>query len=139
MNRPEVIEAAKLAILAAAIKNPAITPLGLIDEMQRADISGWLHLPTIAECTFGEWTAAMSAASEELGRRQPCHATEAIANADAHLGNVGLPTYTELLAALRAVHPYIKGSTSFEAADKAAAALLCKHDARMVEAAARHG
>ena len=29
--------------------------------------------------------------------------TEAIANADAHLSNVGLPTYSELLNALRAI------------------------------------
>lgn len=30
--------------------------------------------------------------------------TEAIAAADAHLNNAGLPTYTELLAALRDLH-----------------------------------
>lgn len=35
---------------------------------------------------------------------------EAVANADAHTSNAGLPTYTELLAELKAAHTIIRNA-----------------------------
>lgn len=60
------IEAAARAIAAAAHGNPAITPAGLMDEMERFDIAGWLHLPEVRACNAGEWTAAMIRAANRL-------------------------------------------------------------------------
>ena len=55
-------------ILRAARNNPAITSSGLLDEMQRGDISGWLHLDSVRFGSFSNWTAAMSEAAAELKR-----------------------------------------------------------------------
>jgi hypothetical protein len=55
-------------ILRAARSNPAITSAGLIDEMQRGDISGWLHLDSVRWGNFANWTRAMCEAAQELAR-----------------------------------------------------------------------
>lgn len=55
-------------ILSAARNNPAITSAGLIDEMQRGDISGWMHLDSVRWGNFSNWTHAMTQAAEELNR-----------------------------------------------------------------------
>lgn len=55
-------------ILSAARNNPAITSAGLIDEMQRGDISGWMHLDSVRWGNFSNWTRAMTQAAEELNR-----------------------------------------------------------------------
>ena len=55
-------------ILRAARSNPAITSAGLIDEMQRGDISGWLHMDSVRWGNFSDWTRAMNEAAQELAR-----------------------------------------------------------------------
>jgi hypothetical protein len=55
-------------ILRAARSNPAITSAGLIDEMQRGDISGWLHMDSVRWSNFSDWTRAMNEAAQELAR-----------------------------------------------------------------------
>ena len=57
-------------ILRAARNNPAITSAGLLDEMQRGDISGWLHLDSVRFGNFSNWTGAMTHAAEELKRME---------------------------------------------------------------------
>lgn len=55
-------------ILKAARNNPSITSSGLLDEMQRGDINGWLHLDSVRFGNLSNWTAAMSEAAAELKR-----------------------------------------------------------------------
>lgn len=55
-------------ILAAARRNPNITSAGLIDEMERGDISGWMHLDSVRWGNFSNWTRAMTEAATELRR-----------------------------------------------------------------------
>lgn len=55
-------------ILRAARNNPAITSSGLVDEIERGDIGGWLHLDSVRFSTLSKWTAAMSEAAAELKR-----------------------------------------------------------------------
>jgi hypothetical protein len=55
-------------IIRAARNNPAITSAGLVDEMQRGDISGWLHLDSVRWGNFANWTSAMDEAAQELAR-----------------------------------------------------------------------
>ena len=55
-------------ILNAARHNPAITSAGLLDEMQRGDVSGWLHLDSVRHGNLANWTRAMTQAAEELQR-----------------------------------------------------------------------
>ena len=55
-------------ILRAARSNPAITSAGLIDEMQRGQIEGWLHLDSVRWGNFANWTRAMCEAAQELAR-----------------------------------------------------------------------
>lgn len=55
-------------ILKAARNNPAITSSGLLDEMEREDINGWLHIDSVRFGNFSNWTAAMSEAAAELKR-----------------------------------------------------------------------
>ena len=55
-------------ILSAARRNPAITSAGLIDEMERGDIDGWLHLDSVRWGNFSNWTRAMIEAAGELKR-----------------------------------------------------------------------
>ena len=60
---------------------------------------------------------------------KPTAAQEAIANADAYLQDAVLPTYTELLAALREALPYINDNVNDPAGPIArAAGLLARHD-----------
>lgn len=55
-------------ILSAARRNPAITSAGLIDEMERGDISGWMHLDSVRWGNHSNWTRAMCEAAAELKR-----------------------------------------------------------------------
>lgn len=55
-------------ILRAARNNPAITSAGLMDEMERGDIAGWMHLDSVRWNNFSNWTCAMTQAAEELKR-----------------------------------------------------------------------
>ena len=55
-------------ILSAARRNPAITSAALIDEMERADIDGWMHLDSVRFGTLANWTRAMNEAAQELAR-----------------------------------------------------------------------
>jgi hypothetical protein len=66
MMNTNKIETATRAILRAAEGNPAITPAGLMDEMERCEIEGWLALPEVRHCNIGEWTAAMIRAANRL-------------------------------------------------------------------------
>lgn len=56
--------------------------------------------------------------------------TEAIANADAHTNNAGLPTYSELVAALRLAHQQMQKSDgeshAWHEANDSANALLAR-------------
>lgn len=66
-------------------------------------------------------------------------AAEAIANADAHLNNAGLPTYSEMVAALRRIDR-INGSTGGSKAMVSefkliARSLLARVDDQIAEAA----
>jgi len=70
-NNPITVNNAKNAIMRAAVKNKFITAAQLIDEIERGDIGGWLHLPRISKCNFSEWTEAMSIAARELGQLRP--------------------------------------------------------------------
>jgi hypothetical protein len=63
---PVVVELAAEAILAAAQKNPHITPETLRDELARGEIAGWLKLAAVRACTLSQWSAAMSIAAAEL-------------------------------------------------------------------------
>jgi hypothetical protein len=62
------VNSATQAILRAARRNPAITSRGLIDEMERGDIGGWMHLASVRSGNFADWTRAMCEAAAELGR-----------------------------------------------------------------------
>ena len=55
-------------ILSAARNNRAITSAGLIDEMERGDISGWMRLDSVRWSNFSNWTRAMCEAAAELKR-----------------------------------------------------------------------
>lgn len=55
-------------ILSTARRNPAITSAGLLDEMERGDITGWLHLDSVRFGNFSNWTSAMNEAAQELRR-----------------------------------------------------------------------
>ena len=55
-------------IHSAARRKPAITSAGLIDEMERGDIDGWLHLDSVRWGNFSNWTRAMIEAAGELKR-----------------------------------------------------------------------
>lgn len=62
-------------------------------------------------------------------------AAEAIANADAHLNNAGLPTYSEMVAALRRIDR-INGSKAMVSEFKLIArSLLARVDDQIAEAA----
>lgn len=66
MSTPSVVDKAAAAILAAARRNSNITAAGLLDEMERNAVDGWLHLKACAACTSSEWTRAMQIAANEL-------------------------------------------------------------------------
>lgn len=65
-NTPVVVELAAEAILAAAQKNPHITPETLRDELARGDVAGWLKLAAVRACNLAQWSAAMHLAAAEL-------------------------------------------------------------------------
>lgn len=65
-NTSATVNNAKNAIMRAAAKNKFITSAQITDEMERADISGWLYLPLIAKCNLSEWTEVMSIAAADL-------------------------------------------------------------------------
>ncbi len=67
MSKQSNIEAATAAILRAARANPAITAVGLADELERGAIDGWLAIAIRYRLTFADWSAAMAGAIEELG------------------------------------------------------------------------
>ncbi len=55
-------------ILNAARRNSAITSAGLLDEMERGDIGGWMHLESVRCGNLSNWTRAMTEAATELKR-----------------------------------------------------------------------
>ncbi len=56
------------AILRAARRNHNITAAGLLDECERGDFDGWLHLAAVGQCNASQISAALTLAAEELGR-----------------------------------------------------------------------
>lgn len=65
--------------------------------------------------------------------------TEAVANADAELNNAGLPTYSELLVALRDCNSmldlaYVRNENPFGARHEDARAALCNAYVLMIRA-----
>lgn len=66
LNHSIKIELATDAILAAARRNPAITGACLLDELERGDIAGWLHLAAVRACNMAQWSAAMQRAADAM-------------------------------------------------------------------------
>ena len=56
------------AILRAARRNHNITAAGLLDECERGDFDGWLHVGNIRQLNASQISAALTLAAEELKR-----------------------------------------------------------------------
>lgn len=65
-QRSPTIDAAALAVLKAADRNPHITPEQLRNEADPAFVYGWLSLPAVKACNASEFVAAMLLAARAL-------------------------------------------------------------------------